>query len=90
MALVLNQEQEMLRDSALVFLRENAPVAQLRALRDGQDSDGFSRALWRSFAEMGFTGVLVPEEYGGLGLGHVEAGAIMEAVGRNLSAVPFL
>lgn len=90
MALVLNQEQEMLRDSALVFLRKNAPVAQLRGLRDSQDADGFSRALWRNFAEMGFTGVLVPEAYGGLGLGNVEAGAIMEAVGRNLSAVPFL
>ncbi|HEX9173560.1 MAG TPA: acyl-CoA dehydrogenase [Telluria sp.] len=90
MALVLNQEQEMLRDSALVFLRESAPVAQLRALRDARDNDGFSRALWRSFAEMGFSGVLVPEAYGGLGLGQVEAGAIMEAVGRNLSAVPFL
>jgi acyl-CoA dehydrogenase len=89
MALVLNQEQEMLRDSAMMFLKGNAPVAQLRALRDGHDNEGFSRALWRGFAEMGFTGVLVPEAYGGLGLGNVEVGAIMEAVGRNLSAVPF-
>jgi alkylation response protein AidB-like acyl-CoA dehydrogenase len=90
MALVLNQEQEMLRDSAMLFLKENAPVAHLRALRDSQDGDGFSRALWRDFAGMGFTGVLIPEAYGGLGLGHVEAGAIMEAIGRNLSPVPFL
>jgi acyl-CoA dehydrogenase len=90
MALVLNQEQEMLRDSAMLFLKENAPVAHLRALRDSQDGDGFSRALWRNFAELGFTGVLIPEAYGGLGLGHVEAGAIMEAIGRNLSPVPFL
>jgi acyl-CoA dehydrogenase len=90
MALVLNQEQEMLRDSAVVFLKENAPVAQLRALRDSKDGDGFSRPLWREFAAMGFTGVLIPEAYGGLGLGHVEAGAIMEAIGRNLSPVPFL
>lgn len=89
MALVLNQEQEMLRDSAMVFLRENAPVAQLRKLRDTRDEAGFSPELWRSFADMGFTGVLIPEAYGGLGLGQVEAGAIMEAIGRNLSAVPF-
>jgi acyl-CoA dehydrogenase len=89
MALVLNQEQEMLRDSAMGFLRENAPVAQLRKLRDERDETGFSRELWRSFADMGFTGVLIPEEYGGLGLGQVEAGVIMEAIGRNLSAVPF-
>jgi acyl-CoA dehydrogenase len=89
MALVLNQEQEMLRDSAMGFLRENAPVAQLRKLRDERDETGFSRELWHSFANMGFTGVLIPEEYGGLGLGQVEAGVIMEAIGRNLSAVPF-
>jgi alkylation response protein AidB-like acyl-CoA dehydrogenase len=90
MALVLNQEQEMLRESALQFLKEKAPVAQLRALRDSRNEDGFSRALWRDFAGMGFTGVLVPEEYGGLGLGQREAGTIMEAIGRNLCAVPFL
>jgi alkylation response protein AidB-like acyl-CoA dehydrogenase len=64
-------------------------VAQLRALRDSVDEDGFLRALWKNFAEMGFTGVLVPEAYGGLGLGQVEAGAIMEAIGRNLASVPF-
>lgn len=89
MALILNQEQEMLRDSAMVFLRENAPVAQLRKLRDSRDDSGFSRDLWKRFADMGFTGVLVPEAYGGLGLGQVEAGVVMEAIGRNLTAVPF-
>ncbi|MGJ7918569.1 acyl-CoA dehydrogenase family protein [Massilia sp. LXY-6] len=90
MTLVLNQEQQMLRDSALQFLQEKAPVAQLRALRDSRDGNGYSRTLWRAFADMGFTGVLVPEAYGGLGLGQTEAGAIMEAIGRTLCAVPFL
>lgn len=89
MALVLNQEQEMLRDSAMSFLRENAPVAQLRKLRDAREDSGFSRELWKNFADMGFTCVLVPEAYGGLGLGQVEAGVVMEAIGRNLTAVPF-
>jgi acyl-CoA dehydrogenase len=90
MTLVLNQEQTMLRESALQFLKEKSPVAQLRALRDRRDEDGFSRPLWQGCADMGFTGVLVPEEYGGLGLGQREAGAIMEAIGRTLCAVPFL
>ena len=90
MALVLNQEQDMLRESALQFMKERAPVAQLRALRDGRSEDGFAREAWASFAHMGFTGVLVPEAFGGLGLGMVETGAIMEAIGRNLTAVPFL
>lgn len=89
MTLILNQEQEMLRDSAFAFLHENAPVAQLRKLRDTQDADGISQELWRSFAEMGYSGMLVPEAYGGLGLGLVEAGVVMEGIGRNLSATPF-
>jgi alkylation response protein AidB-like acyl-CoA dehydrogenase len=90
MALVWNQEQEMLRDSAKAFLGENAPVVHLRKLRDTRDETGFSRELWSSFAEMGFTGVLIPEAYGGLGLGHVEAGVIAEETGRTLAPSPFL
>ena len=90
MALVLNEEQTMLRDSAQSFLSENAGVAQLRRLRDERDARGYAVDLWRGFAEMGFSGVLVPEAHGGLGLGPVEAGAIMEAIGRNLVATPFL
>ena len=90
MALVLTEEQGMLRDSARAFLADNAPVAQLRQLRYTRDPDGFSRTLWGQFAEMGFTGVLVPESHGGLGLGLVEAGVVMEEIGRNLSASPFL
>ena len=89
MALVLNVEQEMLRDSALGFLREQAPTSQLRKLRDSHDDTGFSRDLWKQFADLGFAGVLVPDAYGGSGLGMVEAGVIMEAIGRTLAATPF-
>jgi hypothetical protein len=53
MALVLNDEQTMLRDIARGFLAKNAPIAHLRALRDNRDADGFSRALWKDFVEMG-------------------------------------
>jgi len=90
MALVLTEEQGMLRDSASVFLAENAPVSSLRKLRDSRDANGFSRELWEEFANMGFTGILVPEAHGGLGLGLVEAGVVMEEIGRNLTASPFL
>ena len=90
MPLILNDEQAMLRDTARSFLNEQAPVAALRKLRDGRDALGYDRDLWRGFAEMGFTGILVPEEHGGLGLGHVEAGVVMEEIGRNLTASPFL
>jgi alkylation response protein AidB-like acyl-CoA dehydrogenase len=90
MALILTEEQAMLRDSARSFLAEQAPVSQLRQLRDARDATGFARPLWQRFAEMGFTGILVPEAHGGTGLGHVEAGVVMEEIGRNLSASPFL
>ena len=90
MPLILTEEQTMLRDSARDFLAEQAPVSQLRALRDSADADGFSRALWSRFAEMGFTGVLVPESNGGLGLGHVEAGVVMDRIGHQLCASPLL
>ena len=89
MALVLNDEQTMLRDNARGFLAKNAPVAHLRALRDKRDADGFSRALWKNFVEMGWAGILVPQDYGGLGLGHVEAGVVAEELGRTLTPSPF-
>jgi hypothetical protein len=90
MSLLLNEEQSMLRDSARSFMAEQAPVAQLRALRDANDEAGFSREVWAKFAELGFTGILIPEAHGGLGLGFVEAGTVMEEIGRNLTASPFL
>jgi alkylation response protein AidB-like acyl-CoA dehydrogenase len=90
MPLYLNDEQTMLRDSAKDFVAEAAPVSHMRALRDANDSTGFSRELWKQFAEMGFTGILIPEADGGLGLGHVEAGVVLEEIGRNLSPSPFL
>ena len=90
MALVLNEEQSMLRDSARGLISDKAPVSHLRQLRDAKDATGFSRELWRAFAEMGFTGLLVPENFGGSGLGCVEAGVVMEEIGRTLMPSPYL
>ena len=90
MPLYLTEEQSMLRDTAKDFVAEHAPVKHLRSLRDANDPTGFSRDLWKQFAEMGFTGILIGEEDGGLGLGHVEAGVVLEEIGRNLSPSPFL
>lgn len=90
MALVLNEEQSMLRDSARGLISDKAPVSHLRQLRDAKDTTGFSRDLWKAFAEMGFSGLLVPENYGGSGLGCAEAGIVMEEIGRTLMPSPFL
>ena len=88
--LVLNDDQVMLQDAARGFVSEKAPVAALRKIRDEKIADGFDRGLWRSMAEMGWTGVLVPEDQGGLGFGFVGAGVICEEMGRTLTASPFL
>src|SRR4051812_16365528 len=90
MALVLTEEQSMLRDSARGLIGDKAPLSHLRQLRDSKDATGFSRKLWRSFAEIGFSGLLVPETFGGSGLGCVEAGVVMEEIGRTLMPSPFL
>ena len=90
MALVLTEEQSMLRDSARGLVGDKAPVSHLRQLRDRKDATGFSCDLWRAFAEMGFSGLLVPDDFGGSGLGCVEAGVVMEEIGRTLMPSPFL
>jgi alkylation response protein AidB-like acyl-CoA dehydrogenase len=90
MALVLTEEQSLLRDSARGLISDKAPVSHLRQLRDAKDATGFSRELWKTFAEMGFSGLLVPEDFGGSGLGCVEAGVVMEEIGRTLMPSPFL
>ena len=90
MALVLTEEQTLLRDSARGLITDKAPVSHFRGLRDNKDKDGFSRDLWKTFGEMGFTGLLVPEEFGGSGLGCVEAGIIAEEIGHTLLPSPFL
>jgi alkylation response protein AidB-like acyl-CoA dehydrogenase len=88
MPLYLTEDQSMLRDTAKPFIADAAPVKHLRSLRE--DATGFSRDLWKQFAEMGFTGILVPEAHGGMGMGHVEAGIVLEEIGRNLTPSPFL
>jgi len=90
MALVLTEEQSMLRDSARGLISDKAPVSHLRGLRDSKDATGFSRDLWAQFVEMGLPGMLVPEAHGGLGMGHIEAGIVLEEIGRNLTPSPFL
>jgi acyl-CoA dehydrogenase len=90
MSLVLTEDQLMFRDATKRFAAQRAPVAQLRKLRDDNDATGFDREVWREMAQMGWAGVLVPEEHGGAGFGYVGAGLIAEEVGRNLSATPLL
>lgn len=88
MALLLNEEQRLLRDSARDFFNTEAPISALRTLRDQRDPDGFSRQLWQRCGEMGFSGVLIDEAHGGSGLGVAEAAILSQCAGRTLAALP--
>lgn len=88
MALVLSEEQLMLKESAAGFLAEKASVAELRALRDSNSERGFSDDVWREMSEMGWAGIAIPEAFGGLGYGYTGLGLVLEQAGRNLSASP--
>jgi len=91
MPLYHTDDQAMLADTARGFMADEGNVAkQLRHFRDMNCKDGFGHALWKQFAELGFTGIVVPEADGGLGMGHVEAGIVLEEIGRNLTPSPFL
>src|ERR1700729_2421706 len=87
---VFTEEQTMLRDAAKAWVAERSPVAVFRKLRDGGNADGFDRAVWREMAQMGWTGILVPEEYGGTDLGCLTLGIVLEETGRTLTASPLL
>lgn len=88
MALVLNEEQRQLRDSARGFLAGNAPVTALRKLRNERDALGYSPDLWRQMAELGWASIILPEEYGGLAFGFTGLGVVLEECGRTLAASP--
>ncbi|MBI3247232.1 MAG: acyl-CoA dehydrogenase family protein [Deltaproteobacteria bacterium] len=90
MELVLTEDQELLSKTAHDFVRQHSPLSRLRALRDAGDPVGFSPDLWKQMAELGWVGILVPEEYGGAGMGMADFVVVLEALGRTLAPEPFL
>src|SRR3546814_21201376 len=82
MPLYLTDDQVMRRDSAREFMAAEGSIAkQYRNYRDMNCKDGFGHGLWQQFAQIGFTGILVDEADGGVGVGLVVAGVVMEEVG---------
>ncbi len=90
MQLVLTEDQELLAKTVADFAKERSPVSRVRALRDDRDPDGFSRALWREMAELGWVGIPFPESVGGADLGLAELVLVLEGLGRKLAPEPFL
>ena len=88
MPMILNEEQNMLKDAAKSFCEENAPIGQLRKLRDDDSADGFDRDTWSQMVELGWAGIPFPEEHGGLAFGYKGLGVVTEETGRTLAASP--
>ena len=87
MDLALNDEQQLIADSAAAFLAEASAMPAVRAA--SEQGDGFDRGLWHGLSELGWCGVHLPEAAGGLGLGVVELALLQEQLGRHLACVPF-
>lgn len=90
MALVLNEDQELIAQTALDFVREHSPVSRFRALRDAGDPLGYSSELYREMAGLGWTGIPFDEKLGGAGMGLAELVLVVEALGRTLAPEPFV
>ena len=88
MPLVLNEEQNMLKDAAKDFCANNTPITQLRKLRDEKSEQGFDTGTWQQMVDLGWTGITIPEDFGGLGFGYMGMGVVMEECGRTLTASP--
>jgi alkylation response protein AidB-like acyl-CoA dehydrogenase len=88
MPMILNEEQNMLKDSAKDFCASSAPIAQLRRLRDADDPDAFDRGTWKAMVDLGWAGIPWPEEFGGLAFGYKGLGVVTEEAGRTLAASP--
>jgi alkylation response protein AidB-like acyl-CoA dehydrogenase len=90
MAMILNEEQNMLRDSARDFVSDKGPVSAFRKIRDDKNADGFDKALWTEMAELGWAGVIIPEEFGGADFGFQGLGVVLEETGRTLLPSPLV
>ena len=88
MALLFNEEQQYLKDTAKDFVQKNAPINHFRELRDSEDETGYSKELWKQMAELGWAGILISEEYGGSDFGMMGMGGILEETGRCLVPSP--
>jgi len=90
MALVLNEDQQMLQEAARSFCQDNTPLTQLRRLRDEKDPKGFDADTWQQMIELGWTGMSLPEAYGGFEFGHAGLGLVLQETGRTLTCSPLI
>jgi alkylation response protein AidB-like acyl-CoA dehydrogenase len=83
----LTSDQEMIKDSARKFIENECPKEVVRELN--RSEKGYDPQMWRNMAELGWMGLALPEEYGGVGAGMIELALVMEEMGRGLLPGPF-
>ena len=88
--MVLNEEQQLLKDTIAGFLDEHAPTSALRELRDNPDAPAWQDTLWQQLCKMGVPAAAQPESEGGLGFGWLGQGAILREMGARLTASPLI
>ena len=90
MTLAFNEEQRTLKDTAREFAKNQSPIESFRQLRNGAAPEGFSAEIWQAMIELGWTGMIFPETYGGFDFGCMGLAGCMEELGRTLVASPLL
>jgi len=87
MNLDFSNDQKFLQEEARKFLEKEEALSRNRSVLETESH--IDQELWNKIVDLGWTGIRIPEEYGGLGLGHLELCVIAEELGRYLAPVPF-
>jgi acyl-CoA dehydrogenase len=82
-----SEDQKLLQKTARDFLAEHSPLSVCREVLESDQP--YSQSLWKTAAEMGYQGTVIPEEYGGAGFGYLELAVVAEEIGRALAPIPF-
>lgn len=88
MKLILNEEQQFLKDTAKNFAEERTPVNHFRSLRDNKDDLLWNKDTWKEMVNLGWSGILIPEEYGGSNFGLAGISVILQECGKTLTPSP--
>ena len=88
MKLILSEEQQFLKDTAQSFARDKTPVTHFRELRDNENAQCWDETIWKEMVELGWSGILVPEKFGGSDFGMAGISVIMQELGKTLTPSP--
>ena len=88
MKLILTEEQEFLKDTAKDFAQERTPVTHFRSLRDNKDENLWDKDIWQEMVNLGWSGILIPEEFGGSDFGVAGISVILQECGKTLTPSP--